>query len=90
MAALRMMKTLNDRKEDSGNLRFVQACVLAGCDYLNSLPGVGLITSFKAAATKPMQVWVHEVCKKAEQNKSEKEKEVRSRVFAWDIDMKHR
>lgn len=76
-AALRMMRTLNDRQKDSGNLRFVQACVLAGCDYLTSLPGVGLITSFKAAATKPIRVWVHEVCKKAEQNKSEKEKEVR-------------
>lgn len=31
----------------SGSRMFIQACILAGCDYSTSLPGVGLITAFK-------------------------------------------
>ena len=75
-AALRMMRTINDRKANQGNLKFVQACALAGCDYLPSLPSVGLVTSFKMAATKALRPWVYEVCKKVELKGSEKGEKV--------------
>lgn len=35
------------RNTGSGVRMFVQACVLAGCDYAPRVPGVGLVTAFK-------------------------------------------
>eukprot|EP00978_Attheya_sp_CCMP212_P033852 scaffold138794_cov48-Attheya_sp.AAC.1 len=48
LTTLRSLVTREKRNPGSGARLFVQACVLAGCDYAPSqLSGVGLVTAFK-------------------------------------------
>lgn len=39
-------------------IQFVQLCVLCGCDYCPSVPGVGIVTAYKLVNThkKPVEV----------------------------------
>ena len=44
---LRFIAFNERRKTGVGRRMFVQACILSGCDYSPSMPGIGLITAFK-------------------------------------------
>lgn len=39
-------------------LQFIQLCVLCGCDYCPSIPGVGIVTAYKFVEThkSPIEV----------------------------------
>ncbi|GMH61516.1 hypothetical protein TrST_g9079 [Triparma strigata] len=43
---LRLFRT-HEKRHGTGRRMFIQACVLSGCDYVPSLPGVGIVGAFK-------------------------------------------
>lgn len=41
-------------------MQFVQLCVLCGCDYCPSVPGVGIVTAYKLVETYKSPIKVGE------------------------------
>jgi len=46
-AGLLRFMTKHEQTSGHGRRMFVQACLMAGCDYVPSLPGVGIVNAFK-------------------------------------------
>lgn len=44
---LRFIALRERREPGAGRRMFIQACILSGCDYSSSLPGIGIVTAFK-------------------------------------------